>query len=73
VRQLVYGMTADMINSYLKLGEIIALEYYCVDIIKCFWTELLRCHTFADTQRLLAKPEKHEFPSMLGSIDCMYY
>jgi hypothetical protein len=61
-----------MINSYLKLGERIALEYYCVGIIECFWTELLRCHTFADTQRLLAKPEKHGFHSMLGSIDCMY-
>jgi hypothetical protein len=37
-----------------------------------FWTEFLRRHIVADTQRLLAKVEGRGFPDMLGRIDCMY-
>jgi hypothetical protein len=52
VRQLAYGMSANTIDEYLKLGESIALEcleYYCVGIIECFGVEFLRCPTITDT------------------------
>jgi hypothetical protein len=68
-------MTTDTIDEYLKLGKSTALEcleYYCADIIKCFEIEFLHRPTVTDTQRLLAKVEEREFPSMLGSIDCMH-
>jgi hypothetical protein len=68
-------MAADIIDEYLKLGKTTALEcleYYCSDIIEYFRDEFLHRPTVADTQRLLAKAEEHEFFSMLGSIDCMY-
>jgi hypothetical protein len=71
LRQLAYGMTADTIDEYLKLGKITiieCLEYYCLDIIECFGDEFLRQPTVADTQRLLVKTEEREFPGMLGSI-----
>jgi hypothetical protein len=37
--QLVYGMTVDTIDEYLKLEKttvLECLEYYCSDIIECF-------------------------------------
>jgi hypothetical protein len=76
LRQLAYGMTADMIDEYLKLGKsttLDCLEHYCACIIKCFGAEFLHCHTVADTQHLLAKVEEQRFFGMLGSIDCMHW
>jgi hypothetical protein len=58
LRQLAYGMAADTIDEYLKLGKITALEcleYYYLGIIECFGDEFLCCPTVADTQCLLAK------------------
>jgi hypothetical protein len=75
VRQLAYGMPADTVDEYLKLGKSTALEYlkyYCACIIDCFETEFLRHPTIADTQCLLAKAEECGFPGMLESIDCMH-
>jgi hypothetical protein len=69
-------MTVDSIDEYLKLEKSTAiqcLEYYCSGIIECFEAEFLRRPTVADTQRLLAKAEEREFPSMLCSIDCMHW
>jgi hypothetical protein len=68
-------MTAYIVNEYLKLGKITVLEcleYYYSGIIECFGDEFLRRPTVADTQRLLAKAEEHEFLGMLGSIYCMH-
>jgi hypothetical protein len=75
LRQLAYGMAADTIDEYLKLGKTTALEcleYYCSDIIECFGDKFLRRHTVADTQRLLAKAEERGFLGMLESIDCIH-
>jgi hypothetical protein len=75
LRQLTYGIAADTIDEYLKLGKTTALEcleYYCSGIIECFGDEFLRCPTVTDTHRLLAKAEERGFHGMLGSIDCMH-
>jgi hypothetical protein len=76
VHELAYGMAADMIDVYLKLGKSTVLEYleyYCLDIIECFGAEFLRRLTIANTQCLLVKAEEREFPDMLRSIDCMHW
>jgi hypothetical protein len=39
LRQLAYGMAADMIDGHLKLEKLTILEcieYYCLGIIECF-------------------------------------
>jgi hypothetical protein len=69
-------MAADTIDEHMKLGKTTALsclEYYCADIVDCYGVEFLHCPTIADTHRLLAKVEECGFPSMLGSIDFMYW
>jgi hypothetical protein len=76
VHQLAYDMTINMIDGYLNLGELIALEclkYYYSDIIECFGAKFLRHPTIDDTQCLLGKAEERGFFSILGSIDCMYW
>jgi hypothetical protein len=75
VLQLAYGMAADTIDEYLKLGkstDLECLEYYCAGIIEFFRAGFLRHPTIADTQRLLANAKEHAFLGMLGSIDCMH-
>jgi hypothetical protein len=52
LHQLAYGMAADTIDEYLKLGKTTALEcveYYYLSIIECFGDEFLHCPTVADT------------------------
>ena len=61
MRQLAYGMAADTIDDYMKLGKSTALEcleYYCVCIIDCYGAEFLHWPTVADTQCLLATVEE---------------
>jgi hypothetical protein len=74
--QLAYGMTAYTIDEYLKLEKTTALEcleYYCLDIIKCFGDKFLRRPTVVDTRRLLTKAKEREFFGLLGSIYCMHW
>jgi hypothetical protein len=76
LRQLAYGMTRDIIDEYMKLGKITALEcleYYCLNIIEYFGDKFLRHPTVTDTQRLLVKVEERGFPGMLESIDCIHW
>jgi hypothetical protein len=52
LRQLVYGMTIDTVDEYLKLGKTTALEcleYYCSCIIECFGDEFLHHPIVVDT------------------------
>jgi hypothetical protein len=75
LRQLAYGMTADMIDEYLKLEKsttLECLEYYCAGIVECYGVEFLGRPTITDTQHLLARAEECGFPGMLGSIDSMH-
>jgi hypothetical protein len=76
LHQLAYGLIANTINEYLKLGKTITLEcleYYYSGIIEYFGDEFLHHPTIADTQRLLAKAEERDFSGILGSIDCMHW
>uniref|UniRef100_A0A0D3C144 DDE Tnp4 domain-containing protein n=1 Tax=Brassica oleracea var. oleracea TaxID=109376 RepID=A0A0D3C144_BRAOL len=73
IRLLAYGMAADAVDEYLRLGETTTracLENFVEGIIFLFGDEYLRRPTPADLQRLLDIGAHHGFPGMIGSIDC---
>jgi len=75
-RMLTYGVPADGTDEYVRIGESTAIESlhrFVAAVIDLFEDEYLRSPNVADTTRLLALGEKNGFPSMLGSIDCMYW
>uniref|UniRef100_A0A0D3DPJ6 Zinc finger GRF-type domain-containing protein n=1 Tax=Brassica oleracea var. oleracea TaxID=109376 RepID=A0A0D3DPJ6_BRAOL len=76
VRLLAYGSAADTIDEYLRLGEsteLSCLHNFTEGIIQLFGDEYLRKPTPEHLQRLLDIGEKHGFPGMVGSIDCMHW
>jgi len=73
---LTYGIVADCVDEYLKIGASTALECmknFALGVIKVFGNEYLRKPTQADVDRLLQAAEARDFPCMLGSIDCMHW
>jgi hypothetical protein len=76
IRMLAYGMAADAVDEYVRIGEsttIECLKKFCKGIINIFGQEYLRSPNAADIQRLLNKGEQRGFPGMLGSLDCMHW
>ncbi|XP_045827610.1 uncharacterized protein LOC123919682 [Trifolium pratense] len=76
IRMLAYGGSADSVDDYLRIGETTTLK--CVDkftrgVISIFGAQYLRRPTTEDVERLLQMGEARDFPSMLGSIDCMHW
>jgi len=72
---LVYGIDADCVDEYLRIGESTLLECLknlCAGVVQTFRQEYLRKPTQADVDRLLPVAEARDFPGMLGSIDCVY-
>jgi len=73
---LAYGIATDCVDEYLKIGAITALEYmknFALGVIEVFGDEYLRKSTQAIVDRLLQVTKVQDFPSMLGSIDCMHW
>ena len=77
IRQLAYGGAADMWDEYLHIGESSALKClkeFCGGVISIYGEQYLRSPTPEDCQNLMQMHgEKHGFPGMLGSIDCMHW
>ncbi|KAF7152257.1 hypothetical protein RHSIM_Rhsim01G0115100 [Rhododendron simsii] len=76
IRLLAYGIAADAIDEYLRIGESTALKClrkFAKAIIAIFSDEYLRSPNNNDIARLLAIGESRGFPGMLGSIDCMHW
>ncbi|XP_042962337.1 uncharacterized protein LOC122296601 [Carya illinoinensis] len=76
LRILAYGVAADFMNEYLKIGETTALrslKMFVKAVVSIFSEEYLRKPNNDDIVRLLAVGEKRGFPGMLGSIDCMHW
>ena len=72
---LAYGVAADAVDGYVRIAEstsIESLKMFVQAIIGVFGNEYLRTPTNANICRLLSEGERHGFPGMLGSIDCMY-
>ncbi|XP_052625403.1 uncharacterized protein LOC111918667 isoform X1 [Lactuca sativa] len=77
IRQLAYGTTGDLFDEYIRIGEstsIKCLQNFCRCVIEVYSSHYLRKPNANDIQNLLQKhSEKHGFPGMLGSIDCMHW
>ncbi|XP_038678744.1 putative nuclease HARBI1 [Tripterygium wilfordii] len=76
LRMLAYGVTADFMDEYVRIGEstaITSLKKFTRVIISIFGAEYLRSPNSNDIARLLAIGENRGFPGMLGSIDCMHW
>ena len=75
MRMLAYGMAADAVDEYIKIGESTALEClirFCKGIIQLYEPVYLRAPNQDDLQRILHVSEMQGFPGMIGSIDCMH-
>ena len=68
---LVYGVAANCVEEYLKIGASTAmecLEQFALGIVQVFGEEYLRKPNQADVDRLLQVAKARDFPGMLGSI-----
>ncbi|KAL0006135.1 hypothetical protein SO802_013696 [Lithocarpus litseifolius] len=76
LRMLAYGMAADCMDEYVRIGESTAIESlkkFVKAVVDIFSKEYLRSPNNEDIARLLANGERRGFPGMLGSIDCMHW
>ena len=75
MRMFAYGVAADAVDEYLRMGEStarIALRHFCQGVIPQFESDYLRSPNAEDLQRILHQNERRGFPGMIGSIDCMH-
>ena len=49
------------------------MKNFVAGVIQVFGDEYLRKSTQADVDPLLQVTEAHDFPNMVGSIDCMHW
>ncbi|XP_015937624.1 uncharacterized protein LOC107463355 [Arachis duranensis] len=76
IRMLAYGVGADAVDDYVRIGESTTIEYlkkFVEGVILVFEDEYLQKSKPNDVQRLLQMAEGRDFPNMLGSIDCMHW
>ncbi|KAK9996092.1 hypothetical protein SO802_020778 [Lithocarpus litseifolius] len=76
LRMLAYGVTADFMDKYVRIGESTAMESlkkFVKAVVDIFSKEYLRSPNNEDITRLLANGERRGFLGMLGSIDCMHW
>ncbi|XP_074363057.1 uncharacterized protein LOC141703421 [Apium graveolens] len=72
LRMLAYGMTADVVDDYVRISEnttIESLRRFLKAIVEIFEVEYLRRPNEQDVSKLLAENEQRGFPGMLGSIN----
>ena len=76
IRMLAYGVSADAVDDYVRIGESTAIEslkIFVRAVVAIFSNEYLRSPNNDDIARLLAMGTNRGFPGMLGSIDCMHW
>jgi len=75
MRMLAYGVAADAVDEYIKIGSSTTLEClrrFLKGIIRLYEQVYLRALTQDDLQRILHVSEMRGFPGMIRSIDCMH-
>ncbi|XP_039775068.1 uncharacterized protein LOC120642554 [Panicum virgatum] len=75
VRMLAYGVSADFLDDYVRLGEstiIECLKHFVKAVVEVFSEQYLRAPNVEDTARLTSINHARGWPGMLGSIDCMH-
>jgi hypothetical protein len=73
---LSYGVPADFMDQYIRIGEstvIQSLRRFVIAVVEVFGEEYLRSPNKNDTSRLLAIRQRRGFPGMLRSLDCMHW
>ena len=76
LRMLAYGMSANSIDEYVRIGESTTIECVkrlCQGVVEIFGPEYFRFPNVADISRLLRKANQRSFPGMLGSLDYMHW
>ncbi|XP_028058336.1 uncharacterized protein LOC114262181 [Camellia sinensis] len=76
LRMLAYGVAADFMDEYVRIGESTAIEslkYFVKAVVDIFSNEYFRSPNSNDITKLLAVGENCGFPGMLRSIDCMHW
>lgn len=76
LRIIAYGVPADAIDDYIRIGESTAIESlkkFVTTIVQIFGEQYLRKPNSADINRLMEVAKQRGFPGMLGSIDCMHW
>ncbi|XP_039780809.1 uncharacterized protein LOC120648121 [Panicum virgatum] len=76
VWMLAYGVLADFLDDYVRLGEstiIECLKHFVKAFVEVFSEQYLRAPNAEDTARLMAINHARGWPGMLGSIDCMHW
>ncbi|XP_028091555.1 uncharacterized protein LOC114291873 [Camellia sinensis] len=76
MRMLAYGVVADSVDDYVRIGESTAIEslkHFVKAVVATFSERYLRSPNNDDISRLLAMGSNRRFPGMLGSIDCMHW
>jgi hypothetical protein len=71
---LSYGVLADFMDQYIRIGEstiIQSLRRFVTAIVEVFGEEYLRSPNENDTSRLLAIGQRRGFPGILRSLDCI--
>jgi hypothetical protein len=72
---LSYGITADISDEYLRMGESTYLDvmyWFCRAVIAVFGEYYLTEPTVEDTRRLLSINESRGFPGMIDNIDYVH-
>jgi hypothetical protein len=73
---ITYGVPADAMDDYMRVGENTALQYlrkFVVADVEVFGLEYPRLPNEQDTVKLLAIGESKDFLGMLDSINCMHW
>ena len=76
LRMLAYGMAADFMDEYVRIGESTAIESlkkFVKAVVDIFSKEDLSSPNNEDIVKLLANGERRGFPGVLRSIDCMHW
>ena len=75
MRMLAYGVAADAVDEYIKIGGTTTLEClprFSKGIIRLYEPVYMRAPTKEDLQKILNVREMRGFPGMIESIDCMH-
>ena len=75
-RMLAYGVPADSVDEYVRIGESTAIESlkkFVKAIIAVFGDEYLRSPNNNGIARLLEINSNRDFSGMLGSIGCVHW
>ncbi|KAH9108181.1 hypothetical protein AeMF1_016608, partial [Aphanomyces euteiches] len=75
LRMLCYGLAANAVDEYIKIGESTAMESFKrfnAAIIDHFGLHYEREPTALDVQKCLSANSQRGFPGMFGSLDCTH-